>query len=255
MKSSALEFRFRYLIHTAIFALGFFAPWNHWLHLDPAGLSVTLWGDLLPNLMRFVRNPATASNLILVAAILCAATGAWLRTWGSAYLGSAVVQDGGMHTAATASTGIVADGPYRRVRNPLYLGTFLHTLALSLLMPRSGAIFTIILIGLFQIRLILGEEAYLTRQLDVSYQAYCKLVPRLFLSLVPKIAAAGQRPRWLQGFAGEIYMWGVALSFAIFGWSYNAWLLIQCVLVSFGVSIVLRAFQPALTPNAQEGSA
>ena len=39
-------------------------------------------------------------------------------------------------------------------------------------------------------------------------------------------------------------MWGVAGSFAVAGWRYNAALLIQCVLVSLGVSLVLRALGP-----------
>jgi hypothetical protein len=40
----------------------------------------------------------------------------------------------------------------------------------------------------------------------------------------------------------EIYAIGVALSFAVFGWRYNAFLLTKCVLVCFGVSLVARAF-------------
>ena len=39
MKATALEFRFRYLIHAIIYALGFTTPWNHWLHLD----SIRTW--------------------------------------------------------------------------------------------------------------------------------------------------------------------------------------------------------------------
>jgi hypothetical protein len=35
---------------------------------------------------------------------------------------------------------------------------------------------------------------------------------------------------------------GVALSFAVFGWRYNAFFLTKCVLVCFGVSLVARAF-------------
>ncbi len=49
------------------------------------------------------------------------------------------------------------------------------------------------------------------------------------------------RAAWPQAFLGEIYMWGVALAFAAVGWRYNAMLLIQCVMVSYGVSLLLRA--------------
>jgi hypothetical protein len=146
--------------------------------------------------------------------------------------------------------GVMADGPYRHVRNPLYLGTFVHTLALALLMPVSGAIFTVVMIGVVQVRLILGEEAFLTEKLGAAYTAYCALVPRLVPSLRARVAPAGVRPRWVQAVVAEIYMWGVAGSFAVAGWRYNAHLLVQCVLVSLGVSIVARAFPMKERPAA-----
>jgi hypothetical protein len=150
-----------------------------------------------------------------------------------------------MHTAqASPVVGLIEDGPFRHLRNPLYLGTFLHTLALALLMPASGAVFTIVLIGLLQIRLILAEEPYLSEQLGSSYAAYCALVPRIVPALKPRIAAAGMKPHWPQAFVGEIYFWGVAGSFAFAGWGYNTQPLLKCVLVSFGLSLVATAFAP-----------
>jgi hypothetical protein len=43
---------------------------------------------------------------------------------------------------------------------------------------------------------------------------------------------------------GEIYMWGVVVSFAALGWRYNSFLIIQGVVVSWGLSLVTRAFVP-----------
>lgn len=241
------------LLHAIIYVLGFWAPWDLLLRLDPPGPNAHVWGLLAANLS-MLAFPAsaggitTAFNLLLGLAIVFAVCGAALRTWGSAYLGSEVVQDGAMHTAlsptpfaGSPAPGIVADGPYRHLRNPLYLGTFLHTFALALLMPRSGAIFAIVAIGFLQIRLILGEEAFLSAKLGQVYQAYCNLVPRLVPAVRARIVAGGQSPHWGQAFVGEIYMWGVALAFAILGWRYNASLLLQAIVVSFGVSLVLRA--------------
>jgi len=241
MKVAPLDYRLRYFLHVLIVALGFTAPWNYWLGrhgqpLDPRGTDV--WGDLTMQLG--VQNVALMSNGLLVLAIVFAFAGAWLRTWGSAYLGSAVVKDRGMHVADVPA-GIVEAGPFRYVRNPLYLGTFLHALALCLLMPRSGAIFTIVAIGLLQIRLIFVEEPFLEAKLGTPYLAYKRLVPRIVPSARPRIAASGMMPRWPQAFLGEIYMWGVALCFTIFGWRYNATLLTRCVLIALGVSIVMRA--------------
>jgi hypothetical protein len=39
-------------------------------------------------------------------------------------------------------------------------------------------------------------------------------------------------------------MWGVVASFVAFGWKYNAFLIIQGVVVSLGISLVARAFVP-----------
>jgi len=92
-----------------------------------------------------------------------------------------------------------------------------------------------------QIRLILAEEPFLKAKLGAPYEAYCGLVPRLIPSVRARIAAGGLGPRWPQAIMGEIYLWGVACSFAFAGWRYNAWLLTQCVLVSLGVSLIVRA--------------
>jgi hypothetical protein len=45
-------------------------------------------------------------------------------------------------------------------------------------------------------------------------------------------------------FLGEIYMWGVVVTFAVLGWRYNSILLIKGVLISLGLSLIIRAFLP-----------
>lgn len=250
-KASAVEYRFRFLLHAVIYTLGFVAPWNYALHLDPTGPNSHLWGVLAVQLSRLgMGNIATAFNVLLAIGIAAALAGAWLRTWGSSYLGANIVQSGAMHTAeAMPATGILQDGPFRHMRNPLYVGTFLHTLALALLMPASGAVFAIVMIGVLQIRLILAEEVFLGAKLGAPYAAYCALVPRVLPSLRPRVAGTGLGPAWPQAFLGEIYMWGVAGSFAIAGWRYDAGLLVKCVIVSFGVSLVALAFAPQKAQN------
>ncbi len=253
MRASAFEFRFRLVLHALIFVLGFWAPWNLLVPIDPPGPNAHVWGMLAANLSMVafpssVGGITSAFNLLLGLAILFAFCGALLRTWGAAYLGSAVVQDSAMHTADSPTpfagppaAGIVADGPYRHMRNPLYLGTFLHTFALALLMPRSGAVFAIVAIGIVQIRLILAEEAFLLASVGETYVAYCHMVPRIVPALRARVAAGGRKARWAQAFLGELYMWGVALSFAVLGWRYDAKLLLQAIVVSFGISLVVRA--------------
>jgi hypothetical protein len=39
-------------------------------------------------------------------------------------------------------------------------------------------------------------------------------------------------------------MWGVVVTFAALGWRYNSILLIKGVLISLGLSLIVRAFLP-----------
>lgn len=249
MKASSLEFRFRFLIHFVLVLLGFTAPWNQWLHVDSSGPNAHVWGTLSAYLAMVKPGAlgiATAFNLLLGFGIVCALAAAALRTWGSAYLGAGVVK---AHTFQ--GHGVVAAGPYRRVRNPLYLGTIIHVFALALLMPPSGAIFCIVAIVIFQLRLILGEETFLAAKLGEPYLAYCARVPRLLPALVPRVAASSTRAAWGPAFLGEIYMWGVAVAFLAVGYRYNAFLITQGVVVALGLSLVARAFIPR--PAQTEG--
>lgn len=247
LRASALEFRMRYLTHALIFGLGFWSPWDRLLpHGNALILNASAWPALasLPWKAGWLSFPVS-TEVILVLGIVLAVLGAFLRTWGSAYLGSNIVKDGAMHA------GIVADGPYRRMRNPLYVGTFLHVLALALLMPPTGAIFAVLLTGLVQARLIAGEEYFLSGTLGPAYAAYKAIVPRLLPSLKARIPASGAAARWGQAILGETYMIGFALSLAVFGWRYDRTLLDKCVLISFGVSLIARAALPP-APQKQE---
>src|ERR1035441_5096796 len=94
MNAGAVGFRFRFWIYLAVFTLGFTAPWDLVLHLDGTGPNAHMWGQLAVLLSRGgVMSISTAFNLVLVVAIGCAFAGAWMRTWGSAYLGTDVMRD------------------------------------------------------------------------------------------------------------------------------------------------------------------
>jgi protein-S-isoprenylcysteine O-methyltransferase Ste14 len=243
MKASGFEFRYRLWIGIAIYVVGFTTPWNFlplkMTHLDGTGPNAHVWGLLAALLAKAgVMNIGAAFIVLLSLAIACALLGAWLRTWGTAYLSVDVRSDRQMR-----GDGVVADGPYRFVRNPLYLGTWANAVALALLMPVSGAIFTLVGIALFQFRIILREEDFLTAKLGAPYTAYCAQVPRLLPTLRPQVPRAGVRPQWVRAAVAEIFMWGSAASFAVLGWRYNAELLLQCVIVWLGVSLIVRALR------------
>jgi hypothetical protein len=108
MKASALEFRFRFLIHAAIFILGFSVPWDRWLHLDSSGPNAHVWGTLSAKLAMAL--PGTLSigsafNLLLIVGGLCALVSAGLRTWGAAYLGATTVHSASMHGTGSIALG------------------------------------------------------------------------------------------------------------------------------------------------------
>jgi protein-S-isoprenylcysteine O-methyltransferase Ste14 len=247
MKAVPFEYRFRYALHALLYFCGFAFYWLP-SQRDPSWLMLT---PLLIKLRIF--NFTSASVTLLIAGTICAIVGAWLRTYGSAFLGAGIVESRDMH-----GEGVLSDGPYRYVRNPLYLGTFLHTLALALLMPMYGAAFVVVALALFQLRLIFTEEPFLAAKLGEPYREYCRRVPRLLPSLRPRTASSDAHPQWLQAVLGESYMIGVALSFAAFdvlyvaGKLYNPFILTQCVLVSFGVSLVLRAINPKRPTQAAQ---
>jgi protein-S-isoprenylcysteine O-methyltransferase Ste14 len=142
---------------------------------------------------------------------LLLALAAAIRTWAAAYLRSRVVHDTKLHTET-----LVADGPYRHVRNPLYLGTFLMSIGLGFLASRSG--FAVLAMGaaIRILRLIGREEAELRAQQGESFREFCRRVPRLLPSLHARIPASGANPEWGQAFRGEAHMWGFFITMLAF---------------------------------------
>jgi protein-S-isoprenylcysteine O-methyltransferase Ste14 len=237
MKATSIEFRLRLLILLALYFLGFYAPW---LRFGAVAPTTTAWLALSTTLARWNWLPLDQASLLITGlAVLCALTGAALRLCGTAFLGASVV-----HAGAMKAGQVMAAGPYRFVRNPLYLGSWILSLGIAFLMPPSGAVVFIVLEGVFYFRLILGEEAFLAAQQGDAYLEYCRRVPRLMPSLGPRIPSSDTRPQWLTALAAEIFPVLYAVCLAALAWRYNPMLLIRCLLVTFGLSLVTRALLP-----------
>ena len=242
MGATKIEFRLRVAIISVILTLGFWAPW---IELWGIGNRFPLWAWLALQMCRTgMVSCAAAAPLVIVVVALIAAKGAALRIWGTAYLGSATVNHGEMKAGA-----VLSDGPYRYVRNPLYLGSWCMFAAMAFLMPPTGALFVAVLITAFQVRLIFAEEAFLASQLGQPYRDYMRAVPRLFPRLRTILSRSapqptGRKPQWLHALITEINPIGIFVALAFFSWSYNNWLTIKVVIFSFGLSMIVRAFVP-----------
>ncbi len=236
MKATRFEFRFRVAIICTLYFLGFFAPWER-LGVDANPNPPRLWSWLALEAARTgLLSVVNAYLAITVAAVALAILGALLRVWGTAYLGHFVMRNPAMQAAA-----VMASGPYRHLRNPLYVGMILNSIAVATLMPTSGAALFLAGMILFTLRLIGGEESFLGAQLGEAYAEYRKAIPSIIPSLKSRVAASTVKPRWLQSLLAEIYPVGTAVCFAAIAWSYDADLLTRCVLVCFGLSLVVRA--------------
>jgi protein-S-isoprenylcysteine O-methyltransferase Ste14 len=243
MRASAIEFRLRLTISTAIIVLGFWAPWIELLGLGRRRSTIA-W--LALGLTRMgVASFAVSTAVAIITGALIAALAVGLRVWGTAYLGAATVNHAQMKAGA-----VLADGPYRYVRNPLYLGSWLMAAAMAFAMPPTGALFALTLLAVFLVRLMLGEEAYLRGQLGDAYDAYLRSVPRLIPRLRSSLERGGGQPNWGRAVLAELNPISVFIALACFSWSYDNRLIIRVILIGFGVSLVVLALLPRESESA-----
>ena len=197
-----VEYRFRAWVIAAIFFGAFEFYW--WDHVSAAAA-------LAEVLTRRGGNVHATEVLIFSFGAAATAAAAFLRTWAAAFMRSEVVHDPRVH-----DTRLVADGPYRYMRNPLYLGTILMTIGIATAASRYGSLVLVLAIVFFHYRLILREERALETTQGESYRGYLERVPRLLPSLRPRVPSGGMRPQWRQAVRGELFMWAFALTFVLF---------------------------------------
>jgi protein-S-isoprenylcysteine O-methyltransferase Ste14 len=232
MRASEIEFKYRFYWIGTIFGLGF---WCYAFDHRNAGVAVA---QLLFKGFS-LQSPKSLMELRLifgVGAALSVAAAA-LRTWAAAYLQSEVVQDRALHSEA-----LVADGPYRYMRNPLYLGGVMLGAGLGLMASRVGWFVMTIGLLIFYYRLIGREEAALIQSQSERFRAFCAAVPRFWPALRPRVASAGMKPRWGQAWAGETFMWGFASGPVLFAITLNivyTWVGVSC---GFAAYFLFRYF-------------
>ena len=127
MEASAIEFRLRMAINAVIIILGFWAPWiEAWgigkrIPSSSGSRSNSAASASHPSASQLLPSSSRYSSLPLAAAF---------RISGAAYLGPGTVNSINM-----VAGNVMADGPYRFVRNPLYIGLWCMVAAIAFLMP------------------------------------------------------------------------------------------------------------------------
>src|SRR6516165_3529764 len=125
VKATNWEFTNRALVFGLIFAFAF--PLYALDHQN----STALLANWLGSRLRIAADFLTRVLLAFAAFVLVLA--ALTRTWASSYLHAKVV-----YAAEIKTDSLVADGPYRRSRNPLYFANVLMAVGMGALMSRTG---------------------------------------------------------------------------------------------------------------------
>ncbi len=110
---------------------------------------------------------------------------------------------------------LVTDGPYKLVRNPMYLGTFL--IAIGCMFPLyplwAIPIFGCVFYSRFVIQIRIEEE-WLSRKFTAEYDAYCRAIPSFFPT-VKSFRNAG-----LSNIFFKKYLWSTKEKFGLIYWPF-----------------------------------
>ena len=188
------EFRNRFWIIGASYGLGFFL-----YSVDKSNVSVALARRILGSAVS--EDTSQFDHLvrgIFACGVVLIFLAALVRSWATAYLHADVVHDADLH-----SERLLADGPYRYLRNPLYLGNILMAVGISTMASRVGFVVIVALNILIVLRLIGREENGLLASQGESYRRYYETVPKLVPSVRARVPAGGGQPNWRDGFFGE----------------------------------------------------
>jgi len=231
MRASEFEFRHRFWLIGVLFALAFFC-----YRIDP--LNMAVWLATLGHVGS--ANPSAARlRWVFGVGTLVALTGVAIRSWGTAYLSVDVMTDAPVRTDR-----VVADGPYRYTRNPLYFGNLLFAAGIGLMASRLGWLILTAGMLIFGLRLIGLEEARLNEEQGEAYRIYRAAVPRFFPALRARLPRGELRPRWGQALAGEAFMWVFVVAMATLTATLEVQLSLWIMLAGFVIGMLIMRLWP-----------
>jgi protein-S-isoprenylcysteine O-methyltransferase Ste14 len=214
MRATKFEFEHRFWIIAGFYFIAFFLS-----VIDHRPFIVALRHLIAPSIARGTPEADMFARVVIVMGALLVFVAAAIRTWGAAYLRTDVVHDTVQHSEA-----LVADGPFRYTRNPLYLANLPMAIGIGVLASRAGFIFLVLANWIFVCRLIFREEEALRESQGESYRAYCEAVPRFWPSPRPLVPSGGLMPQWGQAFAGESFVWIFGLAELLIAVTLNRWI-------------------------------
>jgi protein-S-isoprenylcysteine O-methyltransferase Ste14 len=253
MRASDFEFHHRFWFIVLVYFVSFGLYYVDHVNVVEA---LVRWnfGQGDPHLHSMAARHTLQALFTLSATLLGAA--ALMRTWGSAYLRAEVVHDTKLHVEK-----LVADGPFRHLRNPLYFGNMLAAAGFAMTASRTGAVVLILGNLIIVLRLIGREEAALIESQGDAYRAFCSAVPKLWPSLRPRLPSGGAHPIWLPAFLSEAWIWIFAINTYVFAGTLDGqlygrlmWSSAAIYFLAWGVVRRLRRHKsapPSAVPNSQ----
>jgi protein-S-isoprenylcysteine O-methyltransferase Ste14 len=193
----------------------------HWRSLTPVPIIVLLAALLWLERGQPLPGGETAGLWLDVVGVLLAILGQLLRGW---VLGQ--VQDGtsGQNDYLEARN-LNTNGPYARVRNPLYVGNLLIVAGLLLLTHSllAAAIALFFFFGQYHF-IIRAEEGFLRDQFGARFDEYCAQVPRW----LPRLRPMSDQPLshhfdWKRAIKKEHNPFTAWVSGALALWGFRLW--------------------------------
>jgi protein-S-isoprenylcysteine O-methyltransferase Ste14 len=225
VRAAKFEFEMRFFIIGAFFSLAFSR-----YYFDQANSGAAFLHLVAPSVDLDTSRGTFWLRIVFGCGAFLVFLAALLRTWATAYLRTEIVHDTSQH-----SESLVADGPYRYVRNPLYLANLPMAAGIGVLASRLGWVVLVACMSLFCYRLILREESGLLATQGESYRNYLKAVPRMWPSLRPRVPAGTGQPRWGQAIAAEMFFWLFGVTVLSFALTLNFKLMVGLFISSFVV--------------------